>query len=153
MSEIFEELRVIAEDVKGLNGHDRRVLIQVAERYEQMCKELAVAKTQKAMPQPAALPQLVQPTVPLPEPLAVTQFNVFHTGNTVQLQCLRARLSSNPADFTKAVLTFDPVASLLMSPQAAKDLSLLLADNIGKYEHDYGPLVTDLTKSAGMGKP
>ncbi|AVA20692.1 hypothetical protein [Rhizobium sp. NXC24] len=69
-----------------------------------------------------------------------TEFNVILSVNSLARS---QPTNENPSGFRAGI---QPAAILAMSPQSAKDLSLLLQDGVRKYEDMYGPLETDFAR-------
>lgn len=83
-----------------------------------------------------------------------SSFNVSWSSNECCLLICRTLPALLPPE-DGAVNAFSaPVAALHMSPQAAKDLCLLLMEGLSRYENDWGALETEFVRSRGrVGAP
>lgn len=84
----------------------------------------------------------VQPLqVPL---LHASLFQTTWNSNEISLLLANMVPALDPADGSMASLA-QPIASLSLSPQSAKDLSILLAEAVSQYESKHGEIRTDFT--------
>ena len=80
------------------------------------------------------------------EPVFVGGFHIQGTGNDFVIYCQRTRALLNEiGDFTPHARR-ETVAALAVSPQALKDLAILLSLQIAQYEKAYGPVQTDYSR-------
>ncbi len=85
-----------------------------------------------------------QPVQPIQAPLfTATFFQTF--GNSNEISVFMANNNPGLTSDGKITAINQAVMMLSLSPQSAKDLSILLNDAITNYERTYGEIVTDFT--------
>jgi len=77
---------------------------------------------------------------------AVSQVAVQATSNEIMIIGIEAVPGFTREGGPSPVARLSPTVLLRISPQTAKDLSIILSDTVTKYEEIYGVLTTDFTK-------
>lgn len=78
--------------------------------------------------------------------LSATNFKLVGTGTDFVLILERVVPMYDSRGNTDDIAMLQPVATVTLSPGAAKDLSLLLADQVARHEADFGVISTPFTK-------
>lgn len=155
MTDIFDEVRIIAADTKGLSGEDRKKLVRAADEYDRLAATLN-AKAVNA-PNAPAMTNLNEYDAVMPAATAIeatcSEFVVSHTNHQFNLVCAKQRFLQHKHDIRASAGVFEIVVLMRTSPQSAKDLLIALVNQINSYEATYGAIVTDLTQHIAAMQP
>ena len=79
--------------------------------------------------------------------ISPSQFHAFSTSNEITIICNAPAPMVGSDGNLSLFARLSPQCLLRMSPQSAKDLYLVLKDNLEGYEKKYGNITTDFTVS------